>query len=154
MRNWIQKLAVFIIAGVAYLIGQYFRGYWWPNVTWPFSCARVVSGATSYCDSYVRDPFNLAWPLIAAGKILAVIAVILLFANAAGRRAWLKMSLIYVPFTIIATVHFPVLSPLGFIGSKTPNYEAAVWFFGIPYVLITLGIVLYTRFKKPKTPAF
>ncbi len=146
MKNWIQKILVLIGAGVVYVVGQYFRGYWWPDLTWPFSCSKVVSGAVTYCDSYIRDPLQLAWPLIAAGEIFAIVGVILLFANVSGLRAWWKLSIWYVPIVALFLAFaaplplFPVVAPM--------SRESLVWIFGVVYIVLSLGAVLRGRFRE------
>lgn len=146
----IQKSLVLLGAVILYVLGQYFRGYWWPNFTWPFRCAHVISGATLYCNPYVRDPLRLAWPLIAAGEILAIVSLIVLFADRGGFRKWGWMSLVYLPVSTII---------VGSIGPHPATWvtayvspEHATWLLGYGYILLTLAVVAGTRFAAWKFP--
>lgn len=108
-----------------------------------FGLCKTVATKNHIClaDTAIR----IGWPLIAAGEVFALIGVILLFANASGLRAWLKMSAVFVPLAILGVVFFPVLSPLGLIAPTTPDYQFAVRLFGFAYLILSLGAVLRGR---------
>lgn len=149
MKIWILKIGVLLSAGVVYLVGQYFRGNWWPNFTWPYQCNKVVFGNTSYCDPVFME--SLGFPLIAAGQILAIAGLILLFANKEGLRKWLWMSAVYLSLGAIIVLNIPTESHAWAI-SLTPSREHATWLLGYLYILTTLVIVAYTRYAARKKP--
>jgi|GEM_PF-6240300 len=146
MKNVTQKLAILVGASVFYIIGQYFRGYWWPNFTWPFPCKEIVSGNISYCDPFYLN--SIGWPLIAAGEIFAIVGVMLLFANAAGFRAWRTVSVWFIPvaalFVIFAAPFplFPVVAPI--------SREHITWFFGCIYIVLSFGALLRGRILEQR----
>ena len=146
MKFWWNRVAVFLVAGVLYLVGQYFRGYWFPNFTWPFSCQEIHFGTSVYCNPIYLE--TLGWPLIVAGEFLALVGVVLLFANERGFRAWLKFSLYYIPIAAALTLWiFPLHLGFGFDLNTTVPISQGVNDFGKLYLLITLGIVLWRRFR-------
>lgn len=140
--NWCRKIWPFVLAEVLYLIGEYYRGYWFPGSSFRNFCRPYVENGKLFCNSpYVEQGFAL----IAAGKVFLAVAVILLFANAKGFRRWLKFSYFYVPIaTILVLWLFPFDLPPGI----TIPLESGVYDFGFLYILITLGIVLYSRWKN------
>jgi hypothetical protein len=140
-----KKILVFVLAGVVYLAGQYFRGAWFPHFTWPLSCREIIFGTTSYCDPKYLD--ILGFPLIALGQMLAIIAVVLLLANAETFRKWLKVSAFYIP-TAILLVYW--IYPLRFPPGPVVPASQGVYPFGWLYVLISVGIVLISWFRQRK----
>lgn len=136
-----------LAAGAVYLLGQYFRGYWLPNFTWPFRCYMVQYQGTTYCDPQYLG--TLGWPLITAGEVLAIVGVILLFANARALRGWWRMSCWYVPAAVLLVIFLPYQSPLNFM-SGSPDYNLTVQLWGGLYIIITLGIVLWDFFASPR----
>lgn len=147
MNTWIKKLSVLVSAGVVYIAGQYFLGNWLMGTKLDFICHPYVSNGRTYCHSLYLDT-GLA--LIAAGEALAIVGVILLFANAAGLRRWLWFSLFYLPLAAITVIWFTPTAPcLVMCGTPAPDYTNMVWNFGYPYIFITLCIVLYSRFRRP-----
>ena len=145
MNLWYKKISVFVVAGVVYLAGQYFRGVWF-NPSWPSPCQEIHSGSVVYCNAPYLD--TLGFPLIFLGQMLAIIAVILLFANADTFRKWLKFSLFYIPIVILLDLW---IYPLRFPPGPVASYEQGVYPFGWLYVLITVGIVLWNFFATRRT---
>jgi len=137
-----KKSFVFVVAGLAYLAGQYFRGAWLLNFTWPFECHRVNFGDLSYCDPTYLD--SVGFPLIVFGEYLGVIGLILFFADSATFKKWLWLSLFYLPiaFGLILWM-YPIHTPLG--GEAT--YSDGVRMFGNLYLVITTGLVLWGFWK-------
>lgn len=134
----------FIAVAIAlYFVGQYFRGFWWPNFTWPFPCDVIVFGENSYCDPIFLD--TLGWPLIAAGKVLAIAGIIVFFANESGFRAWWRFSRWYIPVIAVIIIFFFPL-PIFPVVAATRR-DTAVVFFGAIYILITLGITIWGLFS-------
>ena len=145
MNTWIKKPLIFVVAGALYLVGQYFRGMWFVHTNIVRFCRSYVENGKTYCNSpYIN---NLGWPLIIAGEYFAAIGLILLLANERGFRRWLWTSIVYIPvaFGLILWI-YPLHTPLGGVAP----YAQGVRLFGNIYILITLGIVLRARFKKPK----
>jgi hypothetical protein len=149
MSLWIKKLSVFVPAGALYLVGQYLWGRWFED--FPINlCQYITDAQGTYCYSpYV----NTGFALIAAGEILAIVGVILLFANAAGLRRWLWLSLFYVPLAVIIAIWFvPTAPSLGFMnggGASGGDRVNTVWNLGYLYILITFIIVLLARLRTP-----
>ena len=149
MNLWYKKSFVFVVAGITHLVGQYFRGVWFLGGVIPNVCGHAEFGGVPFCNSPYLD--TLGWPLIDLGQMLAVVALILLFANAATFRKWLKFSLFYIPVVIILDLLiYPIrFSPL----SPELTYSQGVYPFGNLFVIVTLGIVLWglltTRRKNP-----
>jgi len=136
MNLWYKKSIVFVLAGISYLVGQYFRGVWWPMITWPFPCQEIHSGSIIYCNSPYLDTFG--WPLITLGSMLAIVAVILLIANERAWHTFLRFSYWYVPsIAIIVIFVFPISMPLGTFLSR----ERAIYNFVELYAIITFIIV-------------
>ncbi|HCR52591.1 TPA: hypothetical protein DIV48_03030 [Candidatus Kaiserbacteria bacterium] len=134
-----KKALVFVLAGVVYLVGQYFRGVWF-NPSWPFPCQEIHSGSIVYCNAPYLD--TLGWPLIALGQMLAIVAVVLLFANAVTFQKWLKFSAFYIPIAVVLDL---LIYPIRF-SPLTPvlTHSQGVYPFGWLYVLITFGIVFWS----------
>lgn len=140
MNSWIKKLSVLGVAGVVYVVGQYFRGIWFENL--PLNpCEFGVDQQGIFCNSPYVD---VGFALIDASEIFAIVGVILLFANENGMRAWWRFSRWYVPIaTLLVILIGPVnLSPLGLLSGGEGSVEPVVWLFGSLYILFTLGIVL------------
>jgi hypothetical protein len=129
--------SVFLTAALAYLIGQYFRGYWLPHTTWPFACHLIRSGVSTYCDPIFID--ILGYPLIVTGEFLAVVAVVLLFANEHAWMRWRKFSLYFIPIAFVLVLWiYPITTPMGGIAPYAVGVRNAGWL----YLLATLYIVL------------
>ena len=144
MKLWIKKLLISVIAGLTYLAGQYFRGVWLVNVPIRTFCHAYLENGRFYCNSpYIN---TLGWPLITLGEVFAVIAVIVLFANERGLRKWFRFSLVYLPLAAVLSIY---LSSLRFPLGSTIQLWGPVRFFGIIYALITAGIVLYAKVRRP-----
>ncbi len=144
MKLWIKKLLIFVIAGFVYTFGQYFRGVWFLNSGLPNTCGHAIFNGIPFCDSPYLD--TLGWPLITLGEVLAVVAVIMLFANERGLRKWFRFSLVYLPLAAVLSIYLSSLRlPLG----PTIQLWGPVRFFGIIYALVTAGIVLYARVRRP-----
>ncbi len=130
-----KKALVFVLAGVVYCAGFFFS-----NPERFGFCSGLQSG--SYI-CRVPGAVNIGWPLIALGQMLAIVAVALLFANAATFRKWLKFSAFYIP--IVAILDY-LIYPLSFAPaplSQPATYSQGVYPFGWLYVLITLGIIIW-----------
>ncbi len=139
MNLWYKKISVFVTAGLVYLTGQYFRGVWFVNTNLQGFCRSYLENGKIYCNSPYLD--TLGWPLIDLGQMLAIVAVILLFANAATFRKWLKFSLFYIPIAVgLVYLIYPINIGLGFLSQPTPRSQG-VYPFGELFVIITLGIV-------------
>ncbi|MDE2079300.1 MAG: DUF202 domain-containing protein [Patescibacteria group bacterium] len=142
-----KKISVFIVAGIVYLIGQYFRGVWFLGSFIPNTCGHAEAGGIPFCNSPYLDTFG--WPLIIIGEFLAAIGVILLFANERGFRAWLKFSLFYVPIAAALVLWiYPIHTFLGGVATYSVGVTNAGWL----YVIITVIIVLWTRFSHHSAP--
>ena len=147
MNLWHKKISVFVLAGAVYLAGQYFRGVWFLGSIIPNTCGHAEAGGVPFCNSPYLD--TLGWPLIVLGQMLAAAAVILLFANAAAFRRFIKFSIFYVPIATALTLWiYPFTFGLGFTLHSVIPISAGVGLFGEIYVLITLGIVLYSWWKE------
>lgn len=107
-----------------------------------FGLCKLVTTTSNYI-CLADAAINVGWPLIAAGEVFAIVGVILLFANASGLRAWWKLSIWYVPIVTLFVIFaaplplFPVVAPL--------SRESVTWFFGFPYIVLSLGAVLRGR---------
>lgn len=137
-----KKVLVFVLAGVVYLVGQYFRGAWFPNFTWPLPCREVTFGTTTYCDPQYL--VSLGFPLIDLGQMLAIVAVILLLANAETFHKWLKVSAVYIPTAVLLAYW---IYPIRFPPAPVTPISQAVYPFGWLFVLITASIVLVAWIK-------
>ncbi len=137
MNVWYKKSFVFVVAGVVYLMGQYFRGVWFLGSGIPNVCGNAEFGGVPFCNSPYLD--TLGWPLIILGQVLAVVAVILLFANTDTFRKWFKFSLFYIPITTaLALWMYPAHTPLGGV---VPISQGA-YLFGNLFIIATLIIVV------------
>jgi len=141
MNLWYKKASVFVVAGVVYLAGQYFRGAWFVSNNLQSFCRPLIENGKTYCNS----PFlNEGLALIDLGQMLVIVAVILLFANATTFRKWLKFSIFYIPIVIVLDY---LIYPISFMPSSAPaTYSQGVYPFGWLYVFITLGIVIWKYF--------
>ncbi len=145
MKISIKKLGIFIVAGIIYIVGQYFRGVWFLSTFIPNVCRNSVDDSGVFCNSpYVE---TLGIPLITAGEILAVVGIILLFANERAWRAWAKFSLVYIPVATVLTLWiFPFKLPPG----VEVSLSRGVYDFGVLYAIITLCIVIFGWWKERK----
>lgn len=126
-----KKILVFVLAGITYGAGFFFS-----------NPARFGFCSGSESGSYIcRVPgaVNIGWPLIALGQMLAIIAVILLLANAETFRKWLKVSAFYIPVAVLLVYW---IYPLRFPPGPVVPASQGVYPFGWLYVIITAGIVL------------
>lgn len=134
-----KKTLVFVLAGIVYLTGQYSRGVWFLGSVIPNVCGKAEFGGIAFCNSPYLD--TLGWPLIDLGQMLALIAVILLAANARTFRAWLTFSAFYIPAAVVLDL---MIYPVRFFPlSPELTYSQGVYPFGWLYVLVTAGIVLW-----------
>ncbi len=135
MTLWYKKSVIFILAGISYIVGQYLRGVWF-NPSWPFPCQEIHSGSVIYCNApYLAQGFAL----ITLGETLAIVALILLFANARAFHKWLKFSYWYVPLATLLTFWmYPTTTLLGGVVPITQG----VRLFGEPYIVITAYVVI------------
>ena len=142
-----KKALVFVVAGLAYLAGQYFRGVWFLGSVVPNVCGYAMSDGVRFCNSPYLN--TLGWPLIMLGQMLALVALVLLFADARSFRRWLRFSRVYVPIAaVIIVLVFPVPMPLGL---ELPRV-GAIRFFGVLYALVAAGIILWSRFTRQPEP--
>lgn len=147
MNLWYKKGLLFLTAGIAYLLGQYFRGVWFLGSGLPSVCGHAFSSGVQFCNSQYID--TLGWPLITLGEMLALVGLVVLFANARGFRSWLQFSYVYVPLIALIVIFvFPL--PLAPLAPPAPRW-GAVRAFGVLYALITAGIVLYARLRAPRS---
>ncbi len=142
-----KKTLVFVIAGLAYLAGQYFRGVWFLSTGIQSFCQPYLENGKTYCNSPYLN--TLGWPLIMLGQMLALLALVLLFADARSFRRWLRFSRVYVPIAaVIIVLVFPVPMPLGLELSRV----GAIRFFGVLYAAVAAGIILWSRFvRRPES---
>ncbi len=147
MNLWYKKGLLFVAAGIAYLLGQYFRGFWMETLPIRSFCHSYLENGHLYCNSPFID--TLGWPLITLGEMLALVGLVVLFANARGFRSWLRFSYVYVPLIALIVIFvFPL--PLAPLAPPAPRW-GAVRAFGVLYALITAGIVLYARLRAPRS---
>ncbi|PIR83236.1 hypothetical protein COU19_01440 [Candidatus Kaiserbacteria bacterium CG10_big_fil_rev_8_21_14_0_10_56_12] len=147
-----KKALVFVLAGVTYLAGQYFRGVWFLHLSIG-TCKNSVDDWGVFCNSpYVG---TLGWPLIDLGAMMLVVAIVLLLANAETFHRWLKFTLYYVPIVVLLDLLiYPMSSGIGFIMSGPPlGYEKGIYPFGKLFVLITIGIVLWGWIRAHRAKA-
>ena len=136
MKLTYKKVSLFAIAGVAYLVGQYFRGVWFLGSAIPNVCGHAEAGGIPFCNSPFID--TLGWPLIILGQSLAIAAIILVFANARAWHAWVRFSIWFVPISALVIISvFPVPFVPGFELSRAN----ATYLFGNLYAIITALIV-------------
>ena len=150
MKNLYKKGSVFVVAVVLYLVGQYFRGVWFLGSSISV-CRNSVDQWGTFCNSPYIDTFG--YPLITAGEFLAVIAVVLLFANERALRRWFKFSLFYIPIvSVLVLLIFPIPFSWGLgldvSGVLTINYDVGVHLAGWLYLFATLYIVIREYFRK------
>ena len=133
----IKNVSVFVVAGIVYLIGQYFRGVWFLGSTIPNVCGHATDGAGTFCNSpYIEI---LGWPLIIVGEILTIVGMIMLFANARSWKTWIHFSYWFVPLAaLIAIFVFPIPMPLGLELSRV----GAIRILGTLYAILSAGIVI------------
>lgn len=118
MKFWMQRLPIFLVAGVVYGLGEW---YWHSRST--------------------TAMLNFGQPLIAAGQILAIVGIILLAANQRALHKWLWFSLVYIPLgALFVVASYPVSGAI-FDFSSPPVHNT--WLVGYLYILITLIIVLH-----------
>lgn len=145
MTHWYKKFSVFVVAAITYLVGQYFRGSWLADQNIRTFCHSYTENGKLYCNSPYLD--TLGWPLITLGEFLAVIGIVLLFANERALHRWFKFSLFYVPIaTILVLWIYPLTAPLGAIAGYDVGVNNAGWL----YLFATLYIVLREFFRKRK----
>ncbi len=145
MKLWYKKSIVFILAGISYIIGQYFRGVWF-NPSWSYQCQGIhtISGIYCYAPYIGIGTFGLSF--IVLGQIFALISLtsllvgfILLFANTQVFQEWLRFSYWYVPIAIliIFVMYSATTAPLG---GEAPIIQGIDVFIE-PYIVITAYIV-------------
>ncbi|HEY4523066.1 MAG TPA: hypothetical protein VJK73_01705 [Candidatus Paceibacterota bacterium] len=133
-----KKSLVIIVAGLVYLAGQYFRGAWFPHLTWPFPCHEITFGTSTYCDAAYLE--TLGWPLITLGQMLAIVWFLIWLANERTYRLWLKVSAVYIPTAVILSF---LIYPIRFApGTPISPVSYGIYPFGALYILITLVVVL------------
>lgn len=131
-----RNLPVFVTAGFIYLTGFFVSN---PG---RFGYCAGSADASRLCS--IAWGFNFGLPLLAAGEALAIVAVILLFSNDEGWRRWLHFSKWYVPIAVlVVALLFPIALPLD---AELSRQGAAIRF-GQLYEVITLCVVLMTRFR-------
>ena len=148
MNIWYKKISVFILAGIIYLAGQYFRGVWFLGSVIPNVCGHAEFGGVPFCNSpYVS---TLGWPLIDLGQMLAFIAIILIAANATTFHKWLKFSAYYIP--IVAVLDLLIYPFRIFPGQPLATYSQGVYPFGWLYVILTFIIVVWGLITSRRRP--
>ena len=144
MRTSVKKFLIFVFAGAVYLIGQFFAN---PQF---FGYCMERPYKYDFCLAYAA--VNIGWPLIAAGHMLAIAGIILLFANARALRNWLWMSVVYLPLAAIMVIWYTPTAPCIFMCGP-PDYENMTRNLGYLYILITLVIVLLSWWPSRKLPS-
>ncbi len=125
-----------MIAGAAYLAGQYLRGVWFQHLSIN-TCRYATDSWGVFCNSPYLDQ---GYALLTLAQVIAITAAILLFVNAATFRKWLKFSAFYIPVATALTLWmYPAHT---FLGGVAPVSQG-VHLFGNLYIIITLGIVLW-----------
>ena len=110
-----QKSPVIIVAGLAYLAGQYFLRY------------------TAHVDT-------VGWPLITLGQMLAIIWFIIWLAGEQTYRLWLKVSAVYIPIAVVLSF---IIYPIRFApGTEVAPVSYGTYPFGALYIIVTLVVVL------------
>ena len=146
MNLWYKKASVFVVAGIVYLIGQYFRGAWFVDTNFQSFCHPYLENGKMYCNSpYIE---TLGWPLIDFGQMFVIVAVILLLMDAETFRKWFKFSIFYIPIAIILTLWMYPTQTL--LGAVVPISQG-VHFFGDPYIWITFGIFLWGLYTSRRS---
>ena len=79
---------------------------------------------------------------------MAIVGVIILFANEKGFRKWLQFSYWYVPLAVLFAIFIVPTSLLGLLEAGPGNRLISVWFVGAIYILATLGIVIWNAIKN------
>ena len=138
MKNWKFKIFFLLFAGVVFLTGQYFRGVWIENLPIDI-CLHSENIQSSSCNWQYFNSLGL--PLITAGQLLAIVGVIVLFANELGFRRWWRVGRWYIP--IAALLAFTIF-PTSYLGVLPIDREWAVHAFGYLLILTTLVIVLWS----------
>ncbi len=135
MKLWYKKSIVFILAGISYAIGQYLRGEWFQHI-FISTCRYSTDSWGVFCNSpYLAQGFAL----ITLGETLAIVGLILIFANTHTFHKWLRFSYWYVPLaTLLTFAMYPTTTPLGGVVPITQG----VRLFGEPYIVITAYIVV------------
>jgi hypothetical protein len=137
----LRKTSLLVTAGVVYLLGQYLRGQWLLNTKLDFMCHPYMENGKIYCHSLYQ---NAGFVFMAAGQVLAIAGIILLFANARGITTCWRFSRWYIPICTLIVIFFfplpifPVVAPTG--------RETAVVVFGSIYIFVTFCIVLWSFF--------
>lgn len=134
MNLWYKKSSLFVLAGVSYVVGQYFRGVWFQHFSIN-TCRYAVDSWGTFCNS----PYlSQGYAFILLGEYLAIIAIIMLFTNAVIFHRWLRFSLYYVPIAVVLTFWmYPTTTPLGGV----VPISQGVRLFGWLYIIITVAII-------------
>ena len=132
MKLTYKKISIFVIAGVAYLVGVFFSN---PGA-FGF-CTKAKDTASYICG--ISSAINIGWSFIYIGQSLAIAAIILVFANARAWHAWVRFSIWFVPISALVIISvFPVPFVPGFELSRAN----ATYFFGNLYAIVTALIVV------------
>lgn len=143
MKPWMKNAYVFLVAGAAYLAGQYFRGVWFLKYPILSVCRNSVDSAGVFCNSpYVT---TLGFPLIVLGRFLAAIGIVLLLADRHSWRVWFRFSLFYVPIATALVLWIYPTKTAGFSLIGSTGYDFGVANAGWLYLFATIGIVIWTR---------
>lgn len=134
MNLWYKKSIVFVLAGISYAVGQYLRGEWFQHIFFSI-CRYSVDSWGVFCNSpYLTQGFTL----ILLGQTLAIVALLLLFANTQTFHKWWRFSYWYLPIATLLT--FSMYPTTTLLGGVVPITQG-VRLFGEPYVIITAYIV-------------
>lgn len=131
MKLWYKKTLVFVVAGLAYGTGLFFSApekFGFCNDTQSVSYICRVPGAV-----------NIGWPLTSLGQALAVVAIIMLFANERSWRTWFRFSVWFVPLIALIVIF---VFPLPFAPGYALPRDGAVNAFGHLYEIVTFFIVV------------
>src|SRR3989344_1196013 len=140
MKIWIKKLSIFIAAAALYVAGYFLIQLRIQNICSDHDPAE-------YC--WIDFPASIGWPLSTAGEMLAIVGVILLFANELGFRRWWRVGRWYIP--IAALLAFTIF-PTSYLGVLPIDRDWAVGAFGYLLILITLIIVLWSWLSRHPSP--
>ncbi|VAW32394.1 hypothetical protein MNBD_CPR01-608 [hydrothermal vent metagenome] len=131
MKLTYKKISIFVIAGVAYLAGIFFSN----PVAFGF-CTKAKDATLYMCG--VSGAINIGWSFIDIGQSLAIVAVILVFANARAWHMWVRFSIWFVPISALVIIS---VFPIPFVPGFELSRANATYLFGNIYAIITAFIV-------------
>jgi hypothetical protein len=136
-----RKTSLLVTAGAVYLLGQYLRGQWLLNTKLDFMCHPYVENGKIYCHSLYQ---NIGFVFMAAGQVLAIAGIILLFANAKAITACWRFSRWYLPISIILIIYLAQNFSVPVRGLVAP--QTWIVLFGSIYIICVLCMVIWHFF--------